>query len=330
LVSSPAQGWAEDVSDPAKAEELIKQANDFRREGHDERAVPLLRQAYEIARTPRTAGQLGLAELALGYWAAAREHLTEALSPAGNHPWVNRNRAAIEAALATAKSHMAKLTVEGTPEGAEVLVNGKSVGTLPLPRSLEVSEGNVDVEVRAPGYHAASRKMALAGGTEEHVSLALVPVGDSSRPPVATSVEPARLPVAAPATSREAPPAPESAPTSGRILPWSLLAGAVAVASIGVWQHVEWRNSQTAFEAIRACGAQAPMRGSDSRCQGLYENLTTDRTRTVIAYGVAAALGVGAATVFIVHGGGAPSGEVGGGGLALGPGEMGISYRCVF
>src|SRR5262249_50805594 len=66
-VAAPARAQQ---GDPARAEELIKQANDFRRQGHDERAVPLLREAYQIARTPRTAGQLGLAELALGYWTA--------------------------------------------------------------------------------------------------------------------------------------------------------------------------------------------------------------------------------------------------------------------
>src|SRR3954471_17128737 len=92
-----ADAFADDA-DPARAEELIRQANEQRRQGHDERAVPLLRKAYEIARSARTAGQLGLAEMALGYWAAAAGHLGDALTEERN-PWVEKNHAALDKAL---------------------------------------------------------------------------------------------------------------------------------------------------------------------------------------------------------------------------------------
>jgi hypothetical protein len=59
-------------------------------QGHDERPVPLLRQAYEIARSARTAGQLGLAEMALGYWISAAGHLDEALAEESSL-WVEKN-----------------------------------------------------------------------------------------------------------------------------------------------------------------------------------------------------------------------------------------------
>jgi hypothetical protein len=322
------------AGDPAKAEELIKQANDFRREGHDERALPLLRQAYEITRTPRTAAQLGLAELALGYWTSARDHLAEALAPAGSHPWVSRNRATIEEALAKARAHIAELTVDGAPAGAEVAVNGKVVGTLPLPGPLEVGEGRLDVELRAPGGRTAKQTLTLAGGARERVSLRLEPaVGASAAGAGGAATEPTTLRAAPhdePAGSVTTSSAPaEGLPTWRRALPWTLLAAGAAAAAVGVWQHVAWRDQQSQFEAIRACGASVPMHGADPRCAGLYDNLTGDRSRALLGYGVGAFLAAGAAVAFIVNGSTAPAAEARVG-LAAGPGELGLSYAGTF
>jgi hypothetical protein len=69
--------WA---SEPAEVEALIEQANKFRRDGKDGKALPLMRKACDLATTARTAAQLGLVEMALGYWLQAEQHLTEALS----------------------------------------------------------------------------------------------------------------------------------------------------------------------------------------------------------------------------------------------------------
>src|SRR5687767_11306624 len=70
---------------PAQVEELIRQGNELRRDGKDHAAVGLFQKAYDLQRSPRTAGQLGLAESALGYWMAAERHLGEALA-APRHP----------------------------------------------------------------------------------------------------------------------------------------------------------------------------------------------------------------------------------------------------
>ena len=77
------------ADESAKAEQLIQEANELRRQGQDQRAMPLLQQAYELARTARTAAQLGLAEMALGYWVEAEGHLNEALT-VSHHPWVDK------------------------------------------------------------------------------------------------------------------------------------------------------------------------------------------------------------------------------------------------
>jgi len=67
-----------------QVEELIRQGIELRQAGQDVRAFPLFQKAYESDRTPRTAGQLGLCELALGYWVESEKHLGEALASSGN------------------------------------------------------------------------------------------------------------------------------------------------------------------------------------------------------------------------------------------------------
>lgn len=320
-VAAPAPARA---ADSGKAEELIQQANEQRRQGHDQKALPLLQQAYEIARTPRTLAQLGLAELALGYWLEADEHLEQALDPVAHHPWVDKNRGVLEQSLKSARAHLGALVVEGKPDGAEILVNGKRAGTLPLAGPLKAGEGRVEVEVRAPGRLPLRQVVTLAGGGRARVSVDLA-AETVAPPPTFGAVAPPPLP---PSAGGAALPTGEL-PRWRRVLPWSLAGGAALALAFGIWQHAAWRGAQSDFETIRACGADAPMRGSDARCAGLYDDLSSDRTRAVIGYGLAGALGVGAGVLLLVNANGAHRAEATGG-VSVGPGDLGVSYALRF
>ena len=61
-------------------EALIQQAVELRRKGDNARAYGYLKRAYDLARTPRSAAQLGLVEHALGRFPDAEVHLGEALA----------------------------------------------------------------------------------------------------------------------------------------------------------------------------------------------------------------------------------------------------------
>ena len=138
-------------ADAAEVETLIAKGNDLRREGKPGTALPYFQKAYDIARTPRTAGQLGLAELAVGYPVEAAEHLATALeSP--NDPSVKRFRKMLTDALTMARQQIGEVAVRGTPPGAEVFVNGRTVGTLPLSSPIKLAPSNTELAVRAPGF----------------------------------------------------------------------------------------------------------------------------------------------------------------------------------
>jgi hypothetical protein len=291
-----ADGAMAQASDQAKAEDLIRQANELRRRGENAPAFRLYQQAYELSRNPRTAAQLGLSELSLGYWVAAQEHLNEALTSVGFHPWIHDNRATLEAQLATTAAHIAEIVVEGKPDGAEVFLNRKRVGTLPLPEAIKVAEGRIDVELRAKDHESAARTLTVAGKTRERVVLSLRP---NTPPETATATTTPPSPSPSPAS-----PSPVSDERAGwrSALPWAALGlGAVAL-GLGAWQHVAWRQAVTDFDAIPACGADDPNYGSDHRCQGLFDDLDGHRTRTFIAYGAAGALAGAAVALFLFDG----------------------------
>jgi hypothetical protein len=288
------------ASDPGRAEELIREANDLRRQGKNPAALPLLREAYRIARSPRTAAQLGLAELSLGYWLEAERHLAEAVAPA-SHPWVDQNRKVLQASLDNASAHIGSLSIEGRPPGAEVHINDAVAGTLPLSAPVKVAEGEVSIEVSAPGHKPATRTIQIAGRTSQMLSFDLqaisaAPAGLVGRGPVAS------VPAPGPATVTAATAGPgETTRSTWRLaLPWALAGSAAVGAGLAIWQHVAWQTDVGRFDDIRGCGFDHANAGSDPRCQGLHDQYMRERTRAFIGYGVAGLLGLSAAIVFFV------------------------------
>jgi hypothetical protein len=149
LVSLPAAAQS-------NAEALVTQGIEQREQGHDEEALKLFERAYALDPSPRTLGQIGLAEQALGAWVRAESHLSEALE--SHDPWIDRHRRTLVTALSVIREHVGDLDVRGTPNGAQVFVDGVLAGALPLPHPLRVSIGRHLVELRAEGYVGSSRE----------------------------------------------------------------------------------------------------------------------------------------------------------------------------
>src|SRR6266536_6165717 len=114
VLTSVAIIWpsAQARGDAAEVEALIAKGNELRRAGTQGPALPYFQKAYDLARTPRTTGQLGLAELAAGYPVEAAQHLAAALkSP--NDPSIVKYRKMLTDALAAARAQIGELAVQG-------------------------------------------------------------------------------------------------------------------------------------------------------------------------------------------------------------------------
>ena len=167
-------------ADEDATDALIRRGAELRKVDRHEDALDLFRKAHALSPSGRTLAQMGLAEFSLKRFVEAEVHLTAAI--ATDSPWVTKNRAPLEEALGGVRTHIAVVSVSG-PAGADVTVNGKPVGRLPLSEPLHVAEGAVRFEATAPEHQPSTLDVTVAGGRQFKVSLDPAPLVPP--PPVA-------------------------------------------------------------------------------------------------------------------------------------------------
>lgn len=303
------------ATDSEEAEALIAKGVELRQQGRDERALPLFQKAYQLATSPRTAGQLGFAEMAVGYWLDSEQHLGEALETP-DHPWVAKNHDILTKALAQVRSNIGEITIEGPPRGATVSVNGHEVGTFPLAAPIRAGKGKVDLEVRAEGYEIARRSLHIGGADRQQIIVVLERTPDNRQrehSPLAAAPTPASP---APALS-QGPPAVPTAPlaegmpssppstdvrqpaghrTAGLVL--GVAAGAALVGA--VVETVIWQSKRSDYNNTAGCYEDQPNRGAPG-CSSLFNTATQAETIAIIGYALAGALTVGSAALLLTE-----------------------------
>jgi hypothetical protein len=303
VVSESAPAHAE----AAEVEALIAKGNELRRAGTPGPALPYFQKAYELARTPRTTGQLGLAELAAGYPVESEAHLSAALA-SPNDPSIVKYRQILADALAMARGQIGELTIQGNPPGADVIVNGHSVGTLPLPLPIKLAARNTEIVIRAAGYSEQREIMPIAGGQRHSLTVNLKSTDKSAAaaptvvvppPPRSAAAEaPPHIPDA-PATttvderpSRIAP----SGPGSGmRTAAWVVGGAAVAAAGAGVALQLAAHSQSDGFNNS-PCKDMDPPFSTD--CQNVWNAWQSDKRWSIVGYVAGGALAVTSAILF--------------------------------
>jgi tetratricopeptide (TPR) repeat protein len=147
--------------------------------------------ARVLAPSPRATAQVGLAEQALGRFPEAERHLTEALATPDDR-WVHGRHAALEASLKEVEARLGTLDVQGYPPGADVRVDGKVVGALPLLHPLRWPVGAASVEVSMSSRRSFSRAVDVKAGQLVALWAELEPssvaaMAEPSRPTIAAS-----------------------------------------------------------------------------------------------------------------------------------------------
>ncbi len=170
--TQPTPQTAQPTPPSSDNEALYQQGSELRRQQRDADALALYQRLHEQSREPRALAQIALAEGALSRWIDADLHLTRALA-ASSDPWVLRNRAALDQAMANVRAHLGTLHVECPTAGAEVWVEGHRVGAADG-APLRVVSGTVVFEVRGANAMTVSRVATVApnGSARERVTLA--------------------------------------------------------------------------------------------------------------------------------------------------------------
>jgi hypothetical protein len=287
-----------------EADSLIRHGIELRKAHDDEGAAREFQKAYDQIHTPRAAGQLGLAEQALGRWEDAERHVGEALHAAGD-AWVVKNRVILDEALGAIQGHLARIEVLGDPEGAEVSVNGRGVGKLPLKEAVRVSAGEVEVELHAPGYVPMQRTLTIVAGQYQRLVLHLAkeaPVSAGEVPSVAkVAPEQGQASGSTPVTPLVATPPPADEPSTARsVVKWSAAGLAGVGLVVGIVATVEHGKNVSAFDShtTPACAdkngtAVDRMTGLPSvDCQGILDSYQKDKTWAIVGFTAAGVFAV--------------------------------------
>jgi len=230
------------------AEALIREGVEARRERRDADALRLFSRAHDLTHSPRALAQVGLAEQALGRWLEAEGHLRGALDRRDD-PWIARNAAPLTTALGVVAQHLGWLRIDGGVAGAEVLVDGQPIGTLPTSVALRVVAGTLALEVRAPGHVTIRREVAIPPDGEAREVVRLTP--DLSGSTVAVAV---RSPEAVTAPSGASPDRVVPRPRSIRpMLAWGALAGAAVGAGVAIGAAVSREGHVAEYNADATC-----------------------------------------------------------------------------
>jgi hypothetical protein len=83
------------------------------------------------------------------------------------------------------KGRVAQLTVAVDVEGAELLIDGVSAGTLPLKEPVLVSAGVRQLQIRKSGYETTTRTETIAGGDAPHYDVKLQALAGVAASPAA-------------------------------------------------------------------------------------------------------------------------------------------------
>ncbi|HEX3695809.1 MAG TPA: PEGA domain-containing protein [Polyangia bacterium] len=310
-----------------QADDLIHSGLELRRQGRDQEALQIFRKAQALSPTPRAQAQIGLAEQAVGQWVDAFDDLGAALRVKSD-PWITKNRAVLESAVVSIETHVGELEILGGPSGAEVTVEGKPQGTLPLPSRLHAVAGTASVEVRASGFLPATRTVVIVPGQLTRETINLRPVSALPLPSGGGSFESAQ----------------ESAPSTGNgevgrsaeteTSPWPRRAAWIGVAGAGAFAIggtaallVRQSKAHWFEDKAHACDENAPNKGG-AGCQSDYDDGQTATKMAVIGYVAAGAFAAGAAVLFLTAHSAADAPKSTAVGLACLPSVGGLGVAC--
>ncbi|HVU49732.1 MAG TPA: PEGA domain-containing protein [Polyangia bacterium] len=280
---------AKKVGDDEEA--LIQRGLDLRDKNQDEQALEQFSKAFEISRSGRAGAQMALAEQALGRWVDAEAHLGEAVRHL-DEPWIARNRGVLEQSLAEIRSHLGTLELSGGVAGAEVQLNGRSVGAMPLAAPLRAPAGSNALQVSAPGHLPVARTVIVPAGGIARETIVLVPIAESSAPATPAPAETkagAPVLVAAPVSAAGA----ETRWSTSRTVGAALIAGSgAALVTAVVFTFVRDSRAKT-FNADN-CTTAVPGTYGPAGCKADHDAVEQALYLAIGGYGAAAVLaGVG-------------------------------------
>ena len=141
-------------------------------EGRFEPALIEFEAAYALVPSYRLLYNIGNVHAALGRAVDAAAAYERYLAEAGDRI-ERRRRREVEAALASQRSRIGRVMVRTNVEGAAITVDGVDVATTPLDTPIALAVGSYAIGARAAGWEGATRRVEVAGETEQTLEIEL-------------------------------------------------------------------------------------------------------------------------------------------------------------
>jgi hypothetical protein len=207
------------VGDKARAKALLQEGLAFNRQGQHAQALEKFQAAYAAYPSPKLWFNIGQVQVALDHPLEAVQAFEDFLALASDARPEDRKDAST--ALAQLGKKLGRLQIKCETTGAQISVDGKSVGRVPLPEPLWALPGRHSVTIAQSGFVSATETVELGAGATALVVIRLVPTPPPA--PVARPLPSEAVPAAAPAPGMAAAPsgvaASASAPAQDQLLP---------------------------------------------------------------------------------------------------------------
>jgi hypothetical protein len=161
------------AQESAEVEAILKRGIQLRRDGQDEAALAVFQEAEAQApNSVRVLLHVATAAQAASKWLLADEYLKRADSH-NTDPYYIKYRTEIDEVKSATAARVGHFRAVGEPSGAEVILNGQVVGTLPMENPKTLEAGTYVLEVNKPGFYRLRRPISVPGGvlTRETVEL---------------------------------------------------------------------------------------------------------------------------------------------------------------
>lgn len=182
--------------DKAQAASFLNNGNTLFEKGDYAAALAKYEKAYATYASPKILFNIGEAHNKLEHPVEAAEAYERFLAEAKTDP-ASPAAKKVRERLDALKAKLAYLEVTGDPIGAELKLDGKVVGTLPLAKPLRVKPGQHDLAAAKPGFEATKLSVDAPKGvtTPVEVKLGLPKVAASEEtPPIGPAAEEATTP----------------------------------------------------------------------------------------------------------------------------------------
>ncbi len=301
LVPAPAHA----LTDAERAEALIRDGVRLRAQDQTARALPLFEEAYQLSRSPRTAGQLGLCELELGHFVKAESHLAEALA-SPRHPWIAKNSAILKRQLEAARAGVGELVVTVSPPGADVALDGSPIDRSMIGAPIRLDKGPVEIEVRASGFEPARETVTIEGGQRESRAFRLVATPAVSSPRQAgLSPGPASGAADVGAPRARATDSRTGSAGAARLAAWITGGAAIGALALGTAEAFNAASKRDDFNNHTAAAGGVTFQDCgtaslSAACQPLKDSYDRALTWSVVGFAAAGALAATSAVLFVL------------------------------